>query len=121
MRYSETYDWRSQKFWTNFTLWIVGLLILQIAGWYLKSNFEDWKYYLGWIFITLSIILIISNLMTASNRAMWLKNKNNPDYLAKFDENDIQNIENKKKIEKIFNDALHKSIEEKLKNKNLKN
>ena len=53
MRYSETYDWSSQKFWTNFTLWIVGLLILQIAGWYLKSNFEDWKYYLGWIFITL--------------------------------------------------------------------
>ena len=89
MKYSETYDWSARKFWTNFLVWIIGLLIIQIIGWYLKENFADWKYYLGWGMIVISAVLIISNLLTASNRSSWIKNKNKLDYLAKFDQNDV--------------------------------
>lgn len=117
MKYSETYDWSARKFWTNFLVWIIGLLIIQIIGWYLKENFADWKYYLGWGMIVISAVLIISNLLTASNRSSWIKNKNKLDYLAKFDQRNTENLKSKEKIEEIFNNGLNKSLEEKLKNR----
>lgn len=117
MQYSETYDWSARKFWTNFLLWIIGLSIIQIIGWFLIDNYDNWKYYLGWGMNVISAILIISNLLTASNRSMWLKNKNNPEYLAKFDQHDIEISESREKIEEIFNNAVNRSVEEKLKNR----
>ena len=117
MKYSETYDWSARKFWTNFLLWIIVLFIIQIIGWFLTDSYDNWTFYLGWGMIVISAILIISNLLTVSNRSAWLKNNKNPEYLANFDENDIENFRRKEKIEEIFNNAVNRSVEKKLKNR----
>lgn len=85
MRYSPIFDWSKLKFWTNFSLWFILNSFIFYLGIFIKEKYDNWIYYIGWILIFVSLFLILTNLTSIYNRYVWQKNKNDPDYIAKYD------------------------------------